>query len=197
MSVLMIGSSHVNRLERYLYEQFPGCNPFRLEGAVCDVNFCGVSGGRIASSSNVRTWEDSIGRHKPGSVIVQLGGNDLDSESPDDVCVDAVVFRLVSLMSMYAGKFMLNRVYVNQLLPRYQTRRVPVNDYNDMVVASNRLLKAELSGNPVLTYWKLHGLKHCDLFHDGVHLTQKGMANYYKNIRGAVLQHCRCGPSLL
>ena len=177
----------MRRFGQYLVDQHPGPNPFGLTDDSCRVDFCGIGGGRLSSRCHVRMWEEAVERYEPDSLIVQVGGNDLDSEC--GVSADGVVFRLVALMSLFLAKYQLTHVFVNQLLPRYQTRHVPVDLYNDSVVSSNRLLKLELGAVVCVSYWKLRGLQRCELFQDGVHLNGLGMAAYYRNVRGAVLRH--------
>ena len=90
---------------------------------------------------------------------------------------------------VFLAEYQLTHVFVNQLLPRYQTRHVPVDLYNYSLVGRNRLLKLELGAVECVSYWKLRGLQRCELFQDGVHLNGLEMTAYYRNVRGAVLRH--------
>ena len=96
----MLGCSHVKRFGHFLVDQQPGPTPFGLTDDSCRVDFCGVAGGRLSSRYRVRVWEGALERYEPDSLIVRVGGNDLDSEC--GVCADDVVFLLVAWMSFFS-----------------------------------------------------------------------------------------------
>ena len=70
-----MGSSHIERLRTFLPEN----NPFQLSDNP-DVHFHGILGGRILRSDHVQSYEAEVGRIRPSRIIMQIGGNDLDSK---------------------------------------------------------------------------------------------------------------------
>ena len=82
----------------------------------------------------------------------------------------------------------MEHVVVSQFLFRDKTRHINVKLYNSMVVEANRMLKDMLKFDQQIHYWNLNGLKEReDLFYDGVHLTDRSLLKYFRNIRGAAI----------
>ena len=184
--VLIIGSSHVNRFEKFVKEQ--GLENFNIESNV-DVRFCGISGGKITSTAHVNRLSRAIELQRPEFVIVQIGGNDIDSTDMGNDNVECVMLRLVNLCELFSSKYKLTRVFINQLLPRSKTRNISTDLYNEYVHQANKVLKREAMPRESIVYWKLKGFSHPTetVFADGVHMNQSGFRKYYRHIRGAIL----------
>ena len=76
MSILLIGSSHIKWFEKYFIKTEHLAN-FNLQ-EVTSVHFKGIGGGKINDVNHVQIFEKAIIDYKPTSVILQIGGNDLD-----------------------------------------------------------------------------------------------------------------------
>lgn len=190
MACLLIGSSHIERLRIFLPED----NPFQLSDNAL-VHFHGISGGRILRSDHVQSYETEVRRIRPSRIIMQIGGNDLDSKEvkgesgvPDLDHVVLVISKIAALARLFISRYHVNNVIVCQFLFRETTRHVEVDRYNLMVLEANRLLKEMLKSDRQVHYWNLKGLKKAEnLFVDGVHLSPISQVKYYRNIRGAVI----------
>lgn len=190
MACLLIGSSHIERLRIFLPEN----NPFQLSDNP-DVQFHGISGGRILRSDHVRSFEAEVERVRPCRIIMQIDGNDLDSKDvkgdsriPDLDHIVLVVSKIAALARLFITRYHVNNVIVCQFLFRETTRHVEVDTYNTMVLEANRLLKEMLKSDTQVHYWNLKGLKKGEnIFVDGVHLSPISQAKYYRNIRGAII----------
>jgi hypothetical protein len=71
-SVLVIGSSHVNRLQQYI-NNHPAFDNFNLNGHDT-ISLFGISGGRIKNNNHCLSWENEIIRVSSNRVLVQIGG---------------------------------------------------------------------------------------------------------------------------
>lgn len=187
MSVLILGDSHIRRLEHFVLKRHPN-NPFCLQGPVIPVHFHGISGGRITNRHHIQFFETSLQQFHPNRIILSIGGNDLDVQDLNLDTVKIIVHRLISLSQLFIQRHGATLIVIPQLLSRDVTRNCSVQNYNAMVIAANRMLKEELKKVPNVQYWKLKGLKYAeDLLVDGVHLTSKSQVKYYRNIRGAII----------
>lgn len=189
MSLLFIGSSHIKRLESYIKRIDP-VSPFSVRDV--SIQFHGISGGRLCSSSHVNSFDRTISNLKPNALIIHIGGNDLDQPGMDIEGAIIIALRLVALCKQFVVKYNLQKIICVQLMARSNTRHVNVQIYNDLVIAFNRQLKSELSSCSNVIYWRLKGIKNTgdNLYQDGVHFNEIGLKKYYKNLRGAVLQCC-------
>lgn len=190
MACLLMGSSHIERLRTFLPEN----NPFQLSDN-SDIHFHGISGGKILRSDHVQSYEAEVGRIRPSRIIMQIGGNDLDSKDvkgvsgvPDLDHIVLVVSKIVAIARLFITRYHVNNVIVCQFLFRETTRHVEVDTYNLMVLEANKLLKEMLRSDGQVHYWNLKGLKKGEnIFVDGVHLSPTSQCKYYRNIRGAII----------
>lgn len=189
MSVLVLGDSHIRRLEQFVNRKHAS-NPFNLQGPIFPVRFHGISGGRITNRFHIQTFESLLRQFQPARVILHISGNDLDVPDLNMDTVKIVIHRIIALSQLFTERHGVGTVVLPQLLPRGVTRNCSVQQYNDMVIAANRMLKDELKNISHVHYWKLNGLKQADnLLVDGVHLTNTSQAKYYRNIRGAIIHN--------
>ena len=184
--VLVIGSSHINKLKEYI-----DANPDKRNFDIRDINVhCyGISGGRIRRTHHVRDLERMIRIHNPSAIVIHIGGNDLDCENISLDEVNTIILRYTNLLKTFVNRYGLH-IVVCELMNRERTRNVDVDQYNEYVFQANQMLKAECHNEKSLTYWKLKGLKQSTrkIFYDGVHLNRLvGQPKYYRNIRGAIL----------
>lgn len=194
MDVVVIGSSHVKRLQSYMQSK-PELKNFNLNNVNVKTHLYGISGGNITNSRDVKklnSFINTVGA-SPKCLIIQIGGNDMDSL---DITPQEVIFKLIAMAQVWKVRYNFKQVFVCQLLPREVTRVVQPSQYNENVREANKLLKAELSRAPnsAITYWKIKGVKKSmdSNYVDGVHFNwQFGMPKYFRNIRGAILTAIR------
>lgn len=187
-SVLVIGSSHVNRLQQYI-NNLPASDNFNLNGHDTVFLF-GISGGRIKNNNHCLSWENEIIRVSPNRVLVQIGGNDLDCGDADFSLAEEIILRIISVCSIYLSRHNVEHATVMQLIPRIRTRNCTVDKYNNLVRHANTFLKEQIKSVPGLHYWNISGVKNTtvNIFQDGVHFNQIGLRRYYRNVRGAIIQ---------
>lgn len=188
MSVLILGSSHIRCLEMFLCQK-NGSNTFMLDPQP-EIRFVGISGGKVTNKHHVRRWERCISQYRPKYLIVQMGGNDLDSLTMTGETAETIILRLVALCKLFQVRYNITKVVVLQLLPRPRPRYLSAADYHAFLQSANKLLKGELGELSSVMYWKIRGVKNPTVnnFRDGVHLNDIGMSKYYRNIRGALIQ---------
>lgn len=114
MSVLILGSTHIRRLERYIWDRPRHFSLFKPPA----INFLGISGDRITNSEHIVTFISSLRVHQPGHVLIHIGGNDLDSNGGD---VLEIVFKLITFASTILDRFDVSSVTICQLLNHDKT----------------------------------------------------------------------------
>ena len=192
MSVFVVGSSHVRRLEQYIANR-KELNNFNLKYTP-RVTFYGISGGKITDHGHSQSITNFISANleDPAHLIIHIGGNDLDSRDFTQDITSEIALRLVVFASSLQKRFGLKTVTV-WLLPREVTRNVIPEQYNNSnkaVIETNKILKAELKKYEDIKYWNIKGVKQsANNFIDGVHFNNTvGMPKYFRNIRGAIAQ---------
>ena len=166
-------------------------NNFRLQQF--RITCHGISGGSINNPQDILEFEHLIQTHNPRFVVVRLGGNDLDQKNNTWEDVEEIILRWINILHLFSRRYSV-KIAACQLLFRERTRHIDPVLYNNFVLKTNRLLKAELAKLDNIAYWNLKGLKdnHQDICWDGVHLRwRSGYPKYYKNIRGAILNISR------
>lgn len=149
-SVLIAGSSHVKRFEHYVNQnrEFQNLN---LNPNIF-VTFYGISGGKLTNNSHLQALEQKLRHVSPDFLILHLGGNDLDTTSADETYAYELSLRLCCIAETFARRFNIKKTIVCQLMPRYRTRVLDINSYNELVIKFNRILKRELLGKNCLQY---------------------------------------------
>lgn len=151
----------IEKLRLFLSES----NPLELSGET-EVHFHGISGGRFLRSDHVKYFGTAANHTRPSRVIIQIGGNDLDSV--DAKCdletfdIDHIVLTLTKVMALarlFITRFNVEHVVVCQFLFREKTRHINVKLYNSMVIETNNMLKDMLRSEQQIHYWNLIGLK--------------------------------------
>ena len=122
-----------------------------------------------------------ISEYNPETVIMQIGGNDLDRESdPARLARDILSYSHYLIMC-----YNINHVIICQLIPRFNGS----DDYNVKVRSVNKHLSAMTESCQNISYWKHRGIWKDTislLCRDKVHFNEDGMLIYAKNIRAAV-----------
>jgi len=186
VNVLLIGSSHINRLRQYV-------NDFNLPNFCLiqpQVSMYGISGGRIKNNHHCWLWSNEVTRVGLDRILVQFGGNDLDCENANAQSAEEIILRLISICSLYLSRPNVEHVTILQLLPKHETRHCPSVVYNKLVRHAHTYLKEQIQAVPGLHYWNIYGVKNSalNIFVDAVHFNQDGFLRYYRNTCGAIVQ---------
>lgn len=186
MRTLLVGDSHVRRFENYMKGSLRN-ETFNISDLGI-FDFCGISGGSIANHAHTRAILSAVRNTRPQHVIVNLGGNDLDSSED----IECIISRLVSFASLLKGQFHICTIVILSFMYRSQTRNINISSYNSRVDAANQLLKSYVPQGGML-FWKLKGFTNSvnNIFSDGVHLNSLGQYKLYRQIRGILLLFTR------
>ena len=145
--VLIIGSSHVNRLRTYVNSNCSTRNFSFWNDPL--VRFYGISGSRGNKKEHGTRWERVISDIRPHYLVFHAGGNDLDQNSCQGF-TEEMVFRLLSILSSWKGRYNIQTITVLQLTGRRSTYNVPVDKYNFIVCQFNQHLKRELKSHSTI-----------------------------------------------
>ena len=77
-TILLLGTSHICKFEN-LIKKKGTVNPFQLVTPMPRVEFLGISGRRMNKPGHIRQFGDAVQIIGPDKIIIQMGGNDLDS----------------------------------------------------------------------------------------------------------------------
>ena len=86
---------------------------------------------------------------RPHHLVFHAGGNDLDQNSCEGI-TEEMVFRLLSILSSWKGRYNIQTITVLQLTGRRSTYNVPVDKYNFIVCQFNQHLKRELKSHSTI-----------------------------------------------
>ena len=126
--VLVLGSSHIEKLRLFIQAD-PSLYNFDCHDR--KIECFGISGGKIENSTHVKLLEDKINTLRPKRVVVQIGGNDLDTAGIDEEGVRLLTLRLINIFSLFRNKYKLD-VYLCQFMFREKTRNVHPVQYNEL-----------------------------------------------------------------
>ncbi|KAK6179056.1 hypothetical protein SNE40_011502 [Patella caerulea] len=192
--VLLLGSSHICRLDKFMlqnkeYKNFNWRDDFEL------IQTClfGIGGGKITSSRHCRRWEEKLSSERPDHLLVQFLGNDLDDPELNIDLVHEISDKMVAMLTMWVQRYNLQKITICKLMPRASVRYADsVTHYNSMVMQCNNYLEQLVQSVPSWSLARLRGvsseLPAFHLLQDGVHLNNLGLKLYYRSIRGAILR---------
>lgn len=106
MRTLLVGDSHVRRFENYAKGSLRNDTFIVSDLEIFD--FCGISGGSIANHAHTRAIISAVRNTRPQHVIVNLGGNDLDSSED----IECLIYRLLSFASLLKRQFHICTVVI-------------------------------------------------------------------------------------
>ena len=195
MCVAIIGSSHVARLKDFCVGSDSAHIDDGLNLGDVDVAWFGRRGGMIDT-----VWNRDLKRiiaFAPESIVIILGGNDLDNANGARVAGDRTASGLIALAQILRKWTPANDVYICGILPRLKPRSVDPSDYAQVVQSCNDTLQLLLNGSdlsqqayPGVHYWRIRRLMYSrkkNVFQrDGTHLNNLGNIWLYYNIQHAV-----------
>ena len=187
-TILVMGDSFVRRLKEFARRKFGENDNLGFQFHMANVSWYGVGGLTIDRFRHHHM--QNVFNVRPDILFIQLGSNDLADahKSPEEV---ANAMELLVEDFLDAG---VHQVIVSQVLFR-EGRGLParVHNYNGKVTIFNFMNKLTFNPNytDVARFWYHKGLWHkrqTTLCHDGVHFNSRGSRNYYRSVRGALMQ---------
>jgi lysophospholipase L1-like esterase len=220
MHSLILGHSLCARLEKYLAS---GSDPrlfqnFKL-GHATSVAFYGVGGIKL---SHLLLNDASMLRqialtHRPDIVFLQIGGNDIGSDSDPH----SLANQMVDAADRLVCQFKVQRVVIGAIMPRFVPEgrflrralrresagrnniqligevRNCIHTYNECAHATNAAIRTMLDGRRDVQLWQHNGQflwykngTRTRFQQDGVHHSRQGSFHFYKSIRGALISTC-------
>ena len=116
---------------------------------------------------------------KAKTVMVQVGSNDLDSETPDDV-----MEQLEEFVDLIKEKLPNAKLILCEVLPRYYRDRRQTTEYQEKRNLYNLLLN-EYCSDLEIQCVKFNWFFHSD-FYDGIHMNENGIRLYVRTLKEVV-----------
>lgn len=156
------------------------------QDGVCTVNFLAQRGGRVSWLDSCITSR-SFRSRVPSIVVLNIGGNDLDSWNARPQVIGMEMFvRAKRLVDMGA-----KQVVISEIVPRLAWRDLPIHVGNEKVATINEFLAAVCDGHPHILFWRHVRLPKVNqksiMRDDGVHFDDAGNKMLFRSIRGAIL----------
>ena len=107
MSVLLLESSHINRLKHYVNKLQQ--QEFNLDDNII-IKLFGINGGRIGNNDHCRRWETYIEQVKPMHIIVHIGGNNLDCPNCKNETAEEIILETIALFDIFRVRFHINHI---------------------------------------------------------------------------------------
>ena len=181
LRALIVGDSYVRHLVHYIIHTTKSQN-FALHDV--DVSFESVRGGTVQHLETILpTWLDE---YQPHILIFQVGANDLSNRN---LTAWTVADRLAQLGQQAREQHGVLKVAVGTAFDRKSYPNI-LPRYPDKIIQFNRWLKAVISQEHHLTYWR-HArtvFARNILHQDGVHLNDKGNRKLYKSFRSLLIK---------
>ena len=185
---LVLGSSHVKRFRRFLFDHNIDMN---LGLSHLDVQYHGTGG--LLARDLIQRDGPFLLTLAPKYCFLIVGGNDL---SLPDVTPQDLSNSVIGITSWLTTTCGVSHVFVAELLHRFASpqpekgRPLTPGEYNLKVDQANALIQNFVTTPPV-QFWKMQGLYHNpELFldsRDQTHLTEWGNNKLMRNIRGALI----------
>ena len=191
VSVLFLGHSFVNRLERFCLENDDKHN----FGLVPESHLLFYKSRGGAKLSDCRKDFKVIRQVDANLVFLEIGTNDLDSQVMSPEMLAEEVFKSANEIVQNFPEVQM--VVVLEVLFRSPMGRFPYNNPNfaSQAYAYNQkmmelVIAPNLGKSSRVRFWHHRGMvdKWASYLSDGVHLNQAGMEKYYTSIRRAILK---------
>lgn len=189
IKVLIIGSSHICRLEKYLHNQH--ITNFSLNPNLVRVHMKGISGGAIEHNNKKKRFASLIQQvldYLPQILFIQIGSNDLARQ-------DCNIDQLISMI-FYFCNFALQRGVRTCLIGTHWDR-LPVEFYTEHKANFNSQLMQRCK-NEKNIFFCYHPTFKCPpggmqsyLKDDGVHLNDRGNSNLFRSIKESIKNTCK------
>lgn len=191
MRALLLGSSHVTHLKRYIFNNNVD---LQVHNAQIQIKMIGVNGGMV---STMYRYLIEVYEYKPDVVILQIGSNDLGNAN---ITVDNVALSIKILVdNLFNLCPSIKKVIIGLVFQRQKVlkkRGLSLLQYNTRVYLLNNKLSLFNVHNPKIIFWKHRGLQFPSIVvvdRHGVHLNNEGNRRFFKSLRGALIT---CAKSL-
>lgn len=192
--VLIVGSSHVRRLKRFIDLEFARPN---FGVAAAEVQAFGEGGMKIDDLLNSNTAR-KFDTFQPHVAVVMIGGNDV----LDIGDANLLAKRLIAVVSTMRRRFSLEHVYVVQILPRFLRNFRQNKLYDDIARETNiHLLQEVLPIQHISLVQFAFARFLCErprqyyrlrkLYWDRVHLNGDGYQKLCRSLRNTIIQATR------
>lgn len=199
-TVVILGHSFVSRISA---DFATGVFPPNYDLRQCTVLHSGLAGLSVCKNSEFDNNGESkfinfttqfksrfgnfLRRHRPSIVLIQLGENDIDSNT-DSLTIANTIEEIAVVL---VGEFDVSVVFVCELFPRNITRILPAL-YEKKRAHTNTILQTllEVHQNNVIRFWRHRRIfkAESDIFTaDGVNLSSFGQQRFYRSIRHAIM----------
>ena len=133
---------------------------------------------------NDKTVEGAIqfvksGKVKAKNIFLQIGSNDLEHKSPDNV-----MQQVEELCATIKSSLPTAQIVLGELLPRYYRDRFQTESYNEKRHMYNTVLK-DFCNDTGFVFVEFGSMRMSD-FYDGIHLTEQGVKFYVKCLKDKV-----------
>ena len=173
MRTFIVGSSHVNRLQKYIERG----HDFRLQNHVISIE--GISGGMVSS---VYQYLIDIKLFQPDVIFLQIGSCDISNRSVKVDNVLLAVEMLLEILLLQGVQYIMFELLFHRQREEYNER---VDNFNIGIYAIT------LKFAPYVIQWIHRGLQcpNCQILDDdGVHLSYgEGYSRFLSSLRGALL----------
>lgn len=182
-----MGHSFVKRLDSDLQCKFDhrAAVDFNLS-LTANISMYGI-GGLTVSRLERKLRSILANKPLPRVVILEIGTNDLSSQSPEIVIGE--ILELVEYMRSFDS---LGAIGFCKVIPRWERDMgLPLEDFNTKATTLNNMLEALFDEDQLVFVWEhseLQSLSRRVLLTDGVHLNPHGQYCLYRSYRGAILK---------
>lgn len=194
--LLILGDSFVHRLQSCLKQNpAPVLDQLKAPMAVSEIFFYGIGGaGATPSTKQLHIPKDLILALAPKYVILEIGGNDVDSEANPEEIAQHKLTMAKELLGLG-----VRMVVLTTILPRDVTRTIPAIHYRAKAESTNNYTSFLVNEDPQSDHLLFHAHRGFwrDANHnitdttswstDGIHPdTQSGIAKYRASITSAI-----------
>ena len=200
-NILIIGDSFVSRLEHSIeceFRQSPARhlmspNAFARDALkapreVNNIYFYGVPGSGLTTTKRMRLPHHLFLSILPKYVLLEIGGNDVDStSSPQEIALAKF-----SLANEIIQTYDVQALALSTILPRDSVRNIPMDLFMPKLMEANSLTSSMLSNSPCIYFHKHKGFWRDSKLNptdtkswstDGIHTnTPEGMSKYRKSV---------------
>jgi hypothetical protein len=189
--VAVLGHSFIRRLhEDFKQNSYPA--NYDLEE--CSVVHFGIGGFRVCDGDAVTYFSSKFGdflrQVEPNIVLLQLGGNDVDSvKSSLDIAN-----RIEEITALIIQEYAVEKVVVCEIFTRARPTKVTSDLFEHKRLHSVSILQTLLDMHDKARFWKHRRLFYSQtpIFRkDGIHLNHNGQRRFYRSLRHAIMSAVR------
>lgn len=185
MNVLILGSSHIRRLDLFLHSLH--IQNMGLDLRLCETLLYGVGGLRLFTNMTHKSMAYNLRFVElvhPEMLLLLIGSNDIANCSKSAFQIASAIYAGANY-AIFAGT---SKVIILQQFPRRDI------SHNLKVVAVNACLMRLINGGgePRIRFWRHRGLwgnTHMTISNDNVHLSPQGNYKLFRSLRGCIIRN--------